>query len=68
MYFLFCLSLESMREMSHAELERKASLNIERWLKDKFREGFRSMKGEFEKYDPHRIGKVGKIGSENKIM
>lgn len=51
---------ESMREMSHAELERKASLNIERWLKDKFREGFRSMKGEFEKYDPHRIGKVEK--------
>ncbi|XP_077333434.1 EF-hand calcium-binding domain-containing protein 6-like [Lithobates pipiens] len=51
---------ESMREMSQAELERKASLNIERWLKDKFREGFRSMKGEFEKYDLHRIGKVEK--------
>ncbi|XP_044146300.1 EF-hand calcium-binding domain-containing protein 6-like isoform X1 [Bufo gargarizans] len=48
------------REMSWAELERKASLNIEKWLKDKFREGFRSMKEEFEKRDPQRIGKVEK--------
>ncbi|XP_069833839.1 EF-hand calcium-binding domain-containing protein 6-like [Dendropsophus ebraccatus] len=48
------------REMSWAELERKASLNIEKWLKDKFREGFRSMKEEFERHDPQRIGKVEK--------
>ncbi|XP_069600420.1 EF-hand calcium-binding domain-containing protein 6-like [Ranitomeya imitator] len=48
------------REMSRAELERKASLNIEKWLKDKFREGFRSMKEEFERRDPQRIGKVEK--------
>ncbi|KAG8592119.1 hypothetical protein GDO81_000416 [Engystomops pustulosus] len=48
------------REMSRAELERKASLNIEKWLKDKFREGFRSMKEEFERHDPQRIGKVEK--------
>nr|DBA29130.1 TPA: hypothetical protein GDO54_009387 [Pyxicephalus adspersus] len=54
------LGNETLREMSEAELERKASINIERWLKDKFREGFRSMKEEFEKYDPHRIGKVEK--------
>ncbi|XP_075053076.1 EF-hand calcium-binding domain-containing protein 6-like [Mixophyes fleayi] len=48
------------REISRAELERKASLNIEKWLKDKFREGFRSMKEEFEKHDSQRIGKVEK--------
>ncbi|XP_073498707.1 EF-hand calcium-binding domain-containing protein 6-like isoform X2 [Phyllobates terribilis] len=48
------------REMSWAELERKASLNIEKWLKDKFREGFWSMKEEFERRDPQRIGKVEK--------
>ncbi|XP_063776809.1 EF-hand calcium-binding domain-containing protein 6-like isoform X3 [Pseudophryne corroboree] len=49
-----------LREMSRAELERKASLSIEKWMKDKFREGFRSMKEEFEKHDPQRIGKVEK--------
>ncbi|XP_075705752.1 EF-hand calcium-binding domain-containing protein 6-like [Rhinoderma darwinii] len=48
------------REMSQAELQRKASLNIEKWLKDKFREGFRNMKEEFERHDPQRIGKVEK--------
>ncbi|KAM9330416.1 EF-hand calcium-binding domain-containing protein 6-like [Gastrophryne carolinensis] len=51
---------EPSREMSRAELERKASLNIEKWLKDKFREGFRNMKEEFEIHDPQRIGKVEK--------
>ncbi|XP_053314267.1 EF-hand calcium-binding domain-containing protein 6-like [Spea bombifrons] len=48
------------RQMSKAELERKVSLSIEKWLKDKFREGFRNMKEEFEKHDPQRIGKVEK--------
>ncbi|XP_075466386.1 EF-hand calcium-binding domain-containing protein 6-like [Ascaphus truei] len=48
------------REMSKTELERKASLSIEKWLKDKFREGFQSMKEEFEKHDPQKIGKVQK--------
>ncbi|KAE8629793.1 hypothetical protein XENTR_v10000593 [Xenopus tropicalis] len=48
------------REMSKAEWERKASLSIEKWLKDKFREGFRSMKEEFEKHDPQGTGKVKK--------
>nr|XP_048703908.1 EF-hand calcium-binding domain-containing protein 6-like isoform X4 [Caretta caretta] len=48
------------REISEAEWERRASLDIERWLKDKFREGFRNMKEEFEKHDPQKTGKVGK--------
>ncbi|XP_056416023.1 EF-hand calcium-binding domain-containing protein 6-like isoform X2 [Hyla sarda] len=52
--------LAQSREMSQAERERKASLNIEKWLKDKFRETFRSMKEEFERHDPQRIGKVEK--------
>ncbi|XP_069487607.1 EF-hand calcium-binding domain-containing protein 6-like [Ambystoma mexicanum] len=49
-----------MREMSKAELERKASLTIEKWLKDKFREGFKNMKDEFQKLDTHKVGKVEK--------
>nr|XP_014431685.2 EF-hand calcium-binding domain-containing protein 6-like [Pelodiscus sinensis] len=48
------------REILKTEWERKASLDIEKWLKDKFREGFRNMKEEFEKYDPRKRGKVGK--------
>ncbi|XP_069055700.1 EF-hand calcium-binding domain-containing protein 6-like [Pleurodeles waltl] len=48
------------REMSKAELERKASLSIEKWLKDKFREGFKNMKEEFQKLDKHKVGKVEK--------
>ncbi|CAN2388670.1 EF-hand domain pair [Pristimantis euphronides] len=53
--------LVQSREMSRAEQERKASLNIEKWLKDKFREGFRSMKDEFERHDPQKIGQVDKM-------
>ncbi|KAG8453698.1 hypothetical protein GDO86_000361 [Hymenochirus boettgeri] len=48
------------REISKAEWDRKASITIEKWLKDKFREGFRNMKEEFEKHDPQRTGKVKK--------
>ncbi|XP_069756339.1 EF-hand calcium-binding domain-containing protein 6 [Narcine bancroftii] len=46
------------RTLSKAEQERKASLDIEKWLKDKFREGYNLMKEEFEKYDTERTGKV----------
>ncbi|XP_078252932.1 EF-hand calcium-binding domain-containing protein 6 [Rhinoraja longicauda] len=46
------------RTLSKAELERKASLDIEKWLKDKFREGYNLMKEAFEKYDPERTCKV----------
>ncbi|XP_029442190.1 EF-hand calcium-binding domain-containing protein 6-like [Rhinatrema bivittatum] len=48
------------REMSKAELQRKASLSVEKWLKDIFRQGFKNMKEEFEKHDPWKIGKVEK--------
>ncbi|XP_055487999.1 EF-hand calcium-binding domain-containing protein 6 [Leucoraja erinacea] len=46
------------RILSKTELERKASLDIEKWLKDKFREGYNLMKEAFEKYDIERTGKV----------
>ena len=35
------------------------SLNIERWLKKKFREGFATMKVAFEKEDEKNEGMVG---------
>uniref|UniRef100_UPI00398F3BE9 EF-hand calcium-binding domain-containing protein 6 n=1 Tax=Pristiophorus japonicus TaxID=55135 RepID=UPI00398F3BE9 len=46
------------RTLTKAEHERKASLDIEKWLKDKFREGYNLMKEEFEKYDTEETGKV----------
>ncbi|MBN3301785.1 EFCB6 protein, partial [Amia calva] len=56
---IFCvLCLEQSRTLSKAEEDRRASITIERWLKDKFREGFQKMRSEFEKYDPEKTGKV----------
>ncbi|XP_035272825.1 EF-hand calcium-binding domain-containing protein 6 [Anguilla anguilla] len=46
------------RTLSKGEEERKASITMEKWLKDKFREGFRKMKAEFEKVDPDKSGMV----------
>ncbi|XP_027051808.1 EF-hand calcium-binding domain-containing protein 6-like [Pocillopora damicornis] len=40
------------------EAERKHSLDVERWLKRKFREGFSDMKHAFMELDLDRIGKV----------
>ncbi|XP_048248284.1 EF-hand calcium-binding domain-containing protein 6-like isoform X1 [Haliotis rufescens] len=40
------------------EQERKQQLNIERWLKDKFREGFFQMKESFEELDTNSTGVV----------
>ncbi|XP_050394782.1 EF-hand calcium-binding domain-containing protein 6 [Patella vulgata] len=40
------------------EVERKQQLDIERWLKDKFREGFFDMKEAFEKKDTENNGVV----------
>ncbi|XP_028657943.2 EF-hand calcium-binding domain-containing protein 6 [Erpetoichthys calabaricus] len=50
--------IKPTRTLSKAEEERKASITIEKWLKDKFREGFRSMKKEFGKLDPGKTDKV----------
>ncbi|XP_077114149.1 EF-hand calcium-binding domain-containing protein 6-like isoform X2 [Ranitomeya variabilis] len=40
--------------------ERKLSLSIEKWLKEKFREGARAMKSEFSVHDPQGSGVVTK--------
>ncbi|XP_073418289.1 EF-hand calcium-binding domain-containing protein 6-like [Dendrobates tinctorius] len=40
--------------------ERKLSLSIEKWLKEKFREGARAMKSEFSVHDPQGSGAVTK--------
>ncbi|KAJ8280985.1 hypothetical protein GJAV_G00061800 [Gymnothorax javanicus] len=46
------------RTVSEGKEERKASIAMEKWLKDKFREGFHKMKVEFEKLDPDKSGQV----------
>ncbi|KAI8521540.1 hypothetical protein Bbelb_012940 [Branchiostoma belcheri] len=48
------------RSLTKADVERKTSLDIENWLKNKFREGFKNMKSEFAKYDPKKEGKVSR--------
>ncbi|KAL4640541.1 EF-hand calcium-binding domain-containing protein 6-like isoform X1 [Arapaima gigas] len=40
------------------EEERQASITVETWLKDRFREGIQKMKVEFDKLDPEKSGKV----------
>nr|WQY91287.1 ddN-expressed EFCAB family member [Ciona robusta] len=46
------------RSMRPSEAERQTSIDIEKWLKDKFREGFKSMRKEFKKGDLKNTGKV----------
>lgn len=48
----------SGRTLSKAEEERHASIAMETWLKDKFREGAQRMKAEFDKLDAENSGKV----------
>ena len=45
----------SSRPMRKKEAERQRSLDIERWLKSKFREGFTQMKANFEKADEKKV-------------
>ncbi|XP_076459815.1 EF-hand calcium-binding domain-containing protein 6-like isoform X2 [Babylonia areolata] len=46
------------RSPRRRELERKQQLNVERWLKDKFREGFFNMRKAFEDLDTEKKGIV----------
>ena len=46
------------RELKPYEIERRTSISIERWLKDKFREGFKQLKKEFIREDTESTGKV----------
>jgi hypothetical protein len=40
------------------EIERQKSLDVEKWLKNKFREGCRAMKEKFEHFDTEKRGIV----------
>ena len=46
------------RGLKKKEKDRQRSLDIERWLKSKFREGCSMMKTSFQKHDPQRAGLV----------
>lgn len=50
----------STRELKPYEIERRTSISIERWLKDKFREGFKQLKKEFIREDADSTGKVNR--------
>ncbi|XP_076819252.1 EF-hand calcium-binding domain-containing protein 6-like isoform X2 [Clavelina lepadiformis] len=50
----------SGRSLRPSEAERRTSIDIERWLKDKFREGFKAMRREFKKGDNKNTGKVSR--------
>ncbi|XP_072038422.1 EF-hand calcium-binding domain-containing protein 6-like [Amphiura filiformis] len=46
------------RSLRRAEVERKKSMDVERWLKDKFREGCTKMRREFEALDKAKKGEI----------
>uniref|UniRef100_A0AAZ3R2H3 EF-hand domain-containing protein n=2 Tax=Oncorhynchus tshawytscha TaxID=74940 RepID=A0AAZ3R2H3_ONCTS len=47
------------RALSKSEEERGVSITMEKWLKDKFREGVQRMKSQFDQLDPDQTYKVG---------
>ncbi|XP_074648527.1 EF-hand calcium-binding domain-containing protein 6-like [Tubulanus polymorphus] len=49
---------DDKRTPRRLELERQQSINVENWLKNKFREGFSGMKETFQKRDPENTGMV----------
>lgn len=51
---------EGINSPRKLEMERKQSLDVERWLKRKFREGFSDMKHAFMELDLDRIGQVSR--------
>lgn len=64
----WCCSDRSERQQRtprRRELERKQQLDVERWLKEKFREGFFNMRKEFEDRDTEKKGIVSSAFSES---
>ena len=53
-------SQEGQRSPRKLELDRKASLDVERWLRRKFRDGFSDMKHAFMEVDLDRTGRVNR--------
>ena len=54
----FYVGLTANRTPRRKEIERKQSLDIERWLKNKFREGCHKMQENFEAKDTSKNGVV----------
>jgi len=52
----------SKRTPRRKEIERRQQIDVERWLKNKFREGFATMREAFEAKDPKNDGSVGTGG------
>lgn len=57
---LWCFDFTDFDENTprQKEADRKRSLDIERWLKNKFREGFQNLKIAFEEMDAEKSGVV----------
>jgi len=53
-------TMNSPRDLRPKEVERNVSINIEKWLQKKFREGFKALKIEFKREDPSESGKVSR--------
>jgi len=61
LYMLLYNSLterSSKRTPRRKEIERRQQIDVERWLKNKFREGFATMREAFEAKDPKNDGSV----------
>ena len=56
------------RPFKKKENDRQRSLDIERWLKKKFREGFANMKTNFEELDTAKTGMVSLIVIQIKVL
>ncbi|XP_071952395.1 EF-hand calcium-binding domain-containing protein 6-like [Antedon mediterranea] len=49
------------RTLKKSEVDRAKSLDVENWLKNKFREGFKKMKKEFSNRDPQGTGEIDRM-------
>lgn len=52
--------VNSSRGLKRREVERNISISIEKWLKNKFREGFKALRAEFKREDTQNTGKVSR--------
>merc|ERR1712002_823544 len=52
--------VNSSRGLKPREVERNISISIEKWLKNKFREGFKALRAEFKREDTQNTGKVSR--------
>jgi len=55
---LLDFSASTGRSLRPSESQRRTSIDIEKWLKNKFRQGFQEMRAEFRRGDQEKTGKV----------